>query len=564
MSYARVRLTSLAAFLSTALAALALVVPSATAQDICGTANKITRLGNPTTRFSSPVTSVEGLQNLMVNARSEVEALLRQAGFQGDASDFFQAVASAEGISAVSVDPGTHMDWMFGRDKGQPIVKRDVCWQGKAPFRGFEIQFSSQGTWYLFVVPEVCGNLAVLSQQAEPTCKVSIRDSAGDTCEQKTITVDATGSTGNVVVELIDPSGRKQTLTSPDSSTNLRWTVPSDETKGTFKAIVTSTEQTVRGNTLECRAEQSVVRDCCIATPPSISMSAAPNPVERFQNTTVRANPTVSECTNQEAVTIDGKSVTSPYEVTTSYPEPGVYTVDGMVRDGRGQTATDAVDITVTDCTTPECKKLRKAYLKEQRRGEREGRGLAAGDWIFRAWLGSVDMDGDQRLAAEGDRREAFRLSGENGLGAQIERLVTDRIGVGGGLMLAQGEVEFELDIGDLWGAGDDSLDTFTLFVGPVFHLTPDNAVDLVFSPFVGYTDVGSSDPTTLGNRVTLDFDSDFSWGAMLGLDIPIGSDGWGIHAGAIYQALDLESNYRNLSLDGDPLSLNVGVKYTF
>lgn len=572
---------------------------AANAQTVCdGVTNKITRLANPATRFSSQVTTVDALQTMVSNARSEIETLLRRSGFQGDPSDFFAAVASGDGISSTTVEPGSRLGWMFFREKGAPALKSNVCWAGKAAFAGWEVQFSSQGTWYSLVVPEACGNIALLAQQAEPICRVSIRDTAGDTCEDQSLVIDATGSTGNLSVALIDPSGARRELT--DGSSTRRWTVDSDLTEGTFRVVATSSEPNGRGGMLECRAEESITRNCCIAEPPTISVDAVPDTVEPFQESTVTARPMVSACTEIDRVTLDGETVVSPYQAMVSYPEPGAYTIPASVLDARGQSAEASTTVTVTECETKDCKKQRRAYRKEQRRREREdarrareegrdgrsssasssdrnarGEGgsrgsggaagaLSAGDWIVRAWLAKLDAD-DFAMLANGNVREKYTLDNGTALGVQAERLFNSRVGLGFGVMALRPEVHYELDIGPLWEMDDDKANGFTLFAGPVFHLTPNSRVDLFVSPFVAYTDPGDVSFSVLGTNETLDFDTEFSFGAQLGLDIPFGAAGnWGLHAGVTYQELDLESDRPGVDFAADPLAAGIGLFFRF
>ena len=583
---------SLAAVVLLSTLGLASLPGAAMAQDVCeGAGSKVTRLGNPATRFSSQVTTIEALQNMVGNARSEIETLLRQAGFQGDPADFFAAVASGDGISSTSVDPGSRLGWMFFRKKGAPTLKQDVCWAGKAAFAGWEVQFSSDGQWYSFVVPEACGNLALLAQQTEPVCRVSIRDTAGETCDEKSLVIDASGSTGNLSVELIDPSGASRSLTTGNSSTR-RWTVDSDLTQGTFRVVATSSEPNGRCGMLECRAEDSIVRDCCIAEPPSISVEAVPDTVEAFQESMVTARPTVSACTEIDRVTLNGETVTSPYQTAVSYPEPGSYSIPATVLDGRGQSAESSATVTVTECETKDCKKKRREYRKEQRRREREearrardegrdgrsasssasgrsggaaGAGaFAAGDWVIRAWLAKLDAE-DFDMLANGNVREKFALDNGTALGLQAERLFNSRVGLGFGVLALRPEVQYELDIGPLWEMDDDTANGFSLFVGPVFHLTPNSRVDLFVSPFVAYTDPGDVSFSVLGTNESLDFDSEFSFGAQLGLDIPFGADGnWGLHAGVMYQELELESDRAGVDFAADPLSAGLGLFFRF
>ena len=132
-----------------------------------------------------------------------------------------------------------------------------------------------------------------------PMCKVSVSDAAGETCEDPTISIDATGSRADTIsVEIRSPSGARRTLTAGDASALHRWGFESAEREGLFEIAVIGQTSTSRGNTLECRAEATVTRKCCAEGPPTISLVADKTNLLPGEETTLRATPAVSDCTS--------------------------------------------------------------------------------------------------------------------------------------------------------------------------------------------------------------------------------------------------------------------------
>jgi outer membrane protein W len=106
------------------------------------------------------------------------------------------------------------------------------------------------------------------------------------------------------------------------------------------------------------------------------------------------------------------------------------------------------------------------------------------------------------------------------------------------------------------------------LMVGFNFHLTPDRPVDFYVGPMLGlvrYSDVeyhaGWGEVST-----TVSVDDDFAWGAIAGLEIPIGSRGWRLHGNLRYIETDIKNNGGQISIDSefDPLIFSIGAGYRF
>ncbi|MEM6701202.1 MAG: outer membrane beta-barrel protein [Acidobacteriota bacterium] len=529
---------------------LALVATgSASAQAVCEGYTKISRLGG-NNAFSDPIKTREDLAALFEGKRADIENMLREIGWEGNQADLFQAVADG-GASRQSFEPGTPLGWMVFRRGGAAAIRRDLCWAGREAFEGWEVQFASNGTWYSMVVPEACGNLALLAQAPEPICSLKVDDAAGSTCENTTITVDASGSTGTVSVEVTTPSGQKRTLTAADSSSALRWNFDSDERKGTFRFKSTSTVTTPRGTSIMCSAEESVNRACKDPEPPkpaapTCSIDLPSEDIFDGDEFIARVNAAAGQGTSIDSVTFDGEAITAPYEVTLTADGEGPRTVRAEVTDAIGQSSSCEATATI----------LPKPY-----RG-----------WSITPFLSRIDTSDDQqRFDLGGGERQAFWFDGGQAIGAQAEYRFNKWLGLGFGAFFGGLESNFELDFiehgREVWDMTDEDSDTFGLFAGPIFHLTPESRVDLFVGPLIGYLDYGSVDFNLQGRNFRRSYDSETALGAQLGLDIPFKADGkWSLYLGAMYFDVSAESDNEvpNFDIDLEPLFLNLGLSYDF
>jgi outer membrane protein W len=121
---------------------------------------------------------------------------------------------------------------------------------------------------------------------------------------------------------------------------------------------------------------------------------------------------------------------------------------------------------------------------------------------------------------------------------------------------------------GDLIGTavGVSSFGSFT--VGLNFHLAPNSSLDLYAGPFLAVVNYGNVDVQAgLGGVTTGEsVDSDVSWGAIAGLDVPIGGRGWSFQTSLRYIDTKMTSGSDSLSFnsDFDPVVFSLGIGYRF
>jgi outer membrane protein W len=175
-----------------------------------------------------------------------------------------------------------------------------------------------------------------------------------------------------------------------------------------------------------------------------------------------------------------------------------------------------------------------------------------------------VDPSGD--FSTTSDNGNAVRASYDTGLGAGArgEYRFSDQYGVE---LSAIGAGSVELSSGTT-GSYVRVSAVAPLMVGFNFHLTPDRPVDFYVGPMLGlvrYSDVefyaGFGEVST-----TVSVEDDFAWGAIAGLEIPIGSRGWQVQGSLRYIETDIRDSGGPISIDTefDPLIVSIGVGYRF
>lgn len=167
------------------------------------------------------------------------------------------------------------------------------------------------------------------------------------------------------------------------------------------------------------------------------------------------------------------------------------------------------------------------------------------------------------------------------GLGVSGEYQVSDLLGVDLGVLRAVPDLEISVEDAFL-GMSVSATDGMTmtpLSIGLNFHLTPNQRFDLYLGPFLAYVlysdlewrvnetiEVGGV-PVVIDETLRMSVANDLAYGAIAGVDIPIGYRGWYISGTLKYMATEVDitdpdGDSENLSLD--PIILAIGVRYSF
>lgn len=203
------------------------------------------------------------------------------------------------------------------------------------------------------------------------------------------------------------------------------------------------------------------------------------------------------------------------------------------------------------------------------------------GQWHLRAHAAWVHPDLDwQTSPAPGDfvtvvADDAF------GLSVSGEYQVSDLLGVDLGLMRAVPDILVRSEDRDLGlsVSATDGLTMTLLSIGLNFHVTPGQPFDLYLGPYLAYVlysdlewrvnetiDVGGV-PVDIDETLRMSVANDLAYGAIAGIDIPFGANGWHFSAALKYMATELdaktpEGDSESLSLD--PVIVTLGVRYSF
>jgi outer membrane protein W len=201
--------------------------------------------------------------------------------------------------------------------------------------------------------------------------------------------------------------------------------------------------------------------------------------------------------------------------------------------------------------------------------------------WQIRGFVVWFDPDVDRTIFnADG---ETIRVESDDdiGFGLSAEYRYSPRFGVEFGVLQASPETTVTLEDSDL-GISLTAKDDGTirpLTAGVNWYLTPQSNLDLYVGAFLAYVlyddltfDLNAEIPVNgevivVSDRARIDVDNDFSYGAVLGLDIPIGTLGWAVAASVRYIETDLDTTDDDgdrLTLSVDPLIVTLGVRYSF
>lgn len=123
--------------------------------------------GNPF--YQPPLSSVSDLRNMVMEKQDDVKAGLVKVG-QGELFDSLNSQLPDVDVATVEYKKGQTLQWMFYRKDGKGAVRvdKDVVWESDTPFTGYEFFIDHDGQRYTFVVPLVCGNLALMAVDPVP------------------------------------------------------------------------------------------------------------------------------------------------------------------------------------------------------------------------------------------------------------------------------------------------------------------------------------------------------------------------------------------------------------
>lgn len=591
------------------------------AAQLCEGAVPIDRLGG-VNRFTPPVTDREGLQALFVDYRDEIVALLGEANWRGDPEDLFAAVAAGEGITSTSFVTGQRIPWMFFRDGGTtPRVGVNLCWTGSEAFPAWEVRLNSNGSWFSMIVPESCGNLALLAEQPLPKVALEL-DIGGLSCTDKTFDLKSSCSDGDASVMVKLPDGSEKALDA--GSQSFAFTA-----EGDYTVTASCSAMSSRGDVLEDSVSKTIAVGC-----PSCGASVAPAQVDLGQSAVLTVVPRAGHGAQVTRVTVDGQPLASPYTREMTHEGADAFTHMVTVETNTGQSAQCSTGMkvapTITTSVAPDRvlagqpavvtvtpnvgngapvtvtldgEELAAPYTREVSHdqdgvhthtakvenpgGSNESSVSMKVDprWTLLVAMSDIaGEDGQFDMLGGTARQKVKACQAGVGFGLAGEYKLNYRLGLMVGANLGRCELFWEYDVRDLWGHDDADVDTNLLYAGLNFHLTrPGSRVDFWIGPMIGRFDYSSPSLSAVEMKgMPLDATYQPNWrgetvlGANLGMKIPLWKDcPVGVYLGAMWLDSTMEAGAATiggadgaeapeLSLGRSPLYLNAGISFDF
>ncbi len=125
-------------------------------------ASAFTVLGNNPFR-QPPLTSVEEMKTVLLDKQADVNDGLKKAGLPELFEPLMAQLPEAQ-VASVEYQQGQIFKWMFYRKKGVgPVrVEKDAVWESPGPMTSYQFHIDHDGQRYVFAVPPICTNLALL------------------------------------------------------------------------------------------------------------------------------------------------------------------------------------------------------------------------------------------------------------------------------------------------------------------------------------------------------------------------------------------------------------------
>lgn len=530
-----------------------LTVPAWAQADGCQGGERVrsvNRWGNPATTFSpQPANTLEDLKSLITKYRSDIEVVLKRAGWRGNPADLFDTIANAKPgdgiVNSIAAPQGTEFDWMAFRKRSGPACVKDIVWVGRNPFDAWSIKVESEGYEYTFLMPKQCLNLGVqkgVTRKAvkPPTCDLK----ASFNADSDTITV--TGSSDASDFTLTGVSGPGASLMAVTKAPNGTWTLkPTEDGSFKFSALAKGDN----GMESVCEASVAVVRK-----KPVCVINATSDPATKMVSVSSAGSVGNVEMTgfalpggssgDLMAVTKSGDMWS--YDAASTLPRrPGDYTYSfDAVASLNGYEAACSASAVLT----------REPFNAR---------------WILRGFGGPVSAKGDEYRLTEVvdgvEERTELHLGSGTLFGLSAEYLFSNRLGVEAAVMSGDLDSGWMFDRGELWLMAEDDVDFMPITVGLNYHVTPDKRADVFIGPFLGLVQYDDADFESQGETFVRDFDDDVGFGFQAGVDVPFGWDSpWLFTSALRYMATSAEEVGGRFDLAVDPVIITAGIGYRF
>ncbi len=182
--------------------------------------------------YKPELKTVSDLQKMVKATLPDLKKGFEMAG----APDLYEAFVhqvGQPGIEEIEVKPGENLQWMMFKSGKKIKLMKNLVWAGKKPFKAFRVVVEKSGKSYSFVVPLVCGNVAldevkplpppvVKAPEAPkppppapnkaPLCQVTVTPqklmAGGDVTVDASASNDPDGSVASVKIQVLDADNK--------------------------------------------------------------------------------------------------------------------------------------------------------------------------------------------------------------------------------------------------------------------------------------------------------------------------------------------------------------------
>jgi len=188
--------------------------------------------------------------------------------------------------------------------------------------------------------------------------------------------------------------------------------------------------------------------------------------------------------------------------------------------------------------------------------------------WQIRFAVVSMDPSGSSVIVPETGERISYESSNGLGFAIDLEYRVSRRFGIDFGVISSSPGIEVAVNAQPLSVSASADITITPVYAALNIHLTPDSRFDLYIGPMLAYVIYNSFELVAgPGLREEFSTQNGLGIGAVLGLDIGLGSGRWSINGAIRYLDTTLEASSSDGGVgktDIDPTILSVGVGYRF
>ncbi len=197
--------------------------------------------------------------------------------------------------------------------------------------------------------------------------------------------------------------------------------------------------------------------------------------------------------------------------------------------------------------------------------------GTASADddpWKFRFAVVSMNPKGGTFVVSETDETFSYQSGSGVGFALDLEYRASRRLGIDFGVISASPGFTVAVDAEPLSVSASSDIRITPIYAALNIHLTPEGRFDLYIGPLLAYVTYDRFE-LVAGTELREGFsaEEDIGFGAVLGLDIGLGSGRWSLTTAVRYLNTTLEASPSDGGVgktDIDPMIFSLGFGYRF